>query len=211
MNDLPTSHEVTAADIAQLVRGVEAVAFRLGVELDEILDADHISAQVGIEADRVRELLDGAEPQHPPRDSRERETFYRDMVSQRLGLLRARRPDSYRQIGHEVNLTHSLVEFLVKGKRSARVEYSSPLEEHYGVEHGYLSKHEGAALADHLKKTMDGLRAAAVYEGLQTLGGKQVALRHTGDGAPSLEDLVTVVDTLVARMRIQQRDNPEDS
>jgi hypothetical protein len=202
---------VTAADIAMLVRGVEVAAFRLGVELDEVLDAEHISAQVGIAANRVRELLDGAEPQHPPRDALAREAFYREMVSGRLGLLRARRPDSYRQIGHEVNLTHTVVEFLVKGKRSARVEFSSPLEEHYGVEHGYLSKPEGVALADHLKKIVDGLRAAAVYEGLQALGGKQVALRHTVDGTPSMEDLMAAVDALVARKRIQQRDDPEDS
>lgn len=130
MNDRPS--EVTAADIAQLLREIDKAALRLDKHRDEVLDIEEISAATGIRPGRVRELLAGAEPEQEPRVRELREEFYRRLVSQRLDDLRKKgnpaspTGDSYRAIGSEVNLTHTLVEFLVKGRRSARPEYSSP-------------------------------------------------------------------------------------
>lgn len=75
--------------------------------------------------------------------------------------------------------------------------------------HGFLSRPEGDALADHLLKVKEGLHAGAVLEGLRALGGEQVSLRRTDDGTPSLEGLVEVVDALVARKRILDREKPD--
>lgn len=207
--------EVTAADIAQLLRDVDAAAWRLGYEgRGPVLDVSDIARKTGIGPGRVRELLDGAEPEPPPRENKAREAFYRRLVSQRLDALRRRNPDSpdgesYREIGDEVDLSHSLIGHLVNGKRSSRPEYSSPLETRYGVPHGFLSRPEGDALADHLLKVKEGLHAGAVLEGLRALGGEQVSLRRTDDGTPSLEGLVEVVDALVARKRILDREKPD--
>ncbi|MFF5566180.1 hypothetical protein ACFY7Z_06400 [Streptomyces sp. NPDC012623] len=206
--------EVTAAGIAQLLRDIDAAAWRLGYEgRDSVLDVPDIARNTGIGPVRVRELLDGAEPERPPRENKAREAFYRRLVSQRLDVLRRRdtgSPDgeSYREIGDEVDLSHSLIGHLVTGKRSSRPEYSSPLETRYGVAHGFLSRPEGDALADHLGKIKEGLHAGAVLEGLRVLGGEQVSLRSAGDGAPSLEGLVEIVDALVARKRILDRGEP---
>ncbi|MFD4412488.1 hypothetical protein [Streptomyces sp. NPDC058475] len=212
MNDLP--REVTAADIAQLRREITKAAWRLGYELDAVVPLDEVSAASGIGPDRVRELFDGAEPQQPPRTKKEREAYYRQLVGQRLDFLRSRNGDSYRTIGNAVDLTHTLIGDLVNGDRSARPEYSHPLEDHYGVDPGFLSKPEGRALADHLAKVRDGLLAGALLEGIQALGGEAVALRDTGTEPPSLSALLEVVDGLVARTRIQQRRGaaaPEDA
>ncbi|NGO40631.1 hypothetical protein [Streptomyces ureilyticus] len=202
MND--SFGEVTAADIAQLLRDIDKAAWRLGYARDEVLDLKEVSRAAGIKPDRVRELLDGDEPQQPPRTKKEREAFYRQLVGQRLDLLRS--GDSYRTIGDEVDLTHSLIGDLVNGERSARPEYSHPLETRYEVDHGFLSKPEGRALADHLAKVKEGLLAGALLEGLQELGGgQQVALRHAGKEPPTMEELVEAMDALVARTAIQRR------
>ncbi|MFE9966439.1 hypothetical protein [Streptomyces sp. NPDC005525] len=211
MTDLP--REVTAEYIAQLLHEIDKAAQRLGYQgRRDVLEIEAISQATGIEPRRVYELLGGAEPQLPPRGSKARETFYRKMVGQRLDMLRKRAADpaspngdSYRDIGSEVDLSYTLVGHLVNGERSARVEYSSPLEEHYEVDHGFLSKPEGTALAERLAKLRDGLKAGAVYKGLQTLGGEQAALRHTGEEVPSLDTLLDVVDALVAEHRSRQR------
>lgn len=203
MND--HSREVTAADIAEILQGLDKAAWRLGYSRDDVLDVNHISAATGIAHPRVGELLDGAEPQQPPRENKARETFYRQMVSQRLDQLR-QEGESYRRLGNEIDLSHSLVANLVKGARSVLVEYSNPLEEHYGVAHGFLSRLEGQALAEHLIKVKDGLLAGALLEGFHELGGgKAAALRYTGTESLSMEDLVTALDDLMARKRVQDR------
>ncbi|MGN9819731.1 hypothetical protein ACTMUQ_30885 [Streptomyces sp. SD11] len=231
MNDFSTGGfgEVTAADIAQLLYAIDRAAFRLGFEREEFLDVRTVSAQTGIWPNRVRELLGddeqpGAEPQQPPRTRKERETFYRQLVGRRLDLLRKRHaldctgPDvtdddlvsskhdsSYRTIGDELDLTHSLVADLANGEVSTRPEYSHPLEERYRVEHGYLSKTEGRALADYLTAQKNGLLAGAVAAGMETLGGKQVAFRRMGNRPPTLEELLETVDALVARTTLQRQ------
>ncbi|MFE3738001.1 hypothetical protein ACFXP3_17360 [Streptomyces sp. NPDC059096] len=203
--------EVTAAEIAQLLRDVDAAARRLGYDgRGSVLDVPDIARRTGIGPARVQELLDGAEPEPPPRENKAREAFYRRLVSRRLDMLRRSNPDSpdgesYREIGDEVDLSHSLIGHLVNGKRSARPEYSSPLETRYGVAHGFLSRPEGDALTEHLVRVKEGLHAGAVLEGLRVLGGEQVSLRRTDDDTPSLEGLVAVVDALVARKRILDR------
>ncbi|MFC9424784.1 hypothetical protein [Streptomyces sp. NPDC056987] len=207
--------EVTAAGIAQLLRDVDAAARRLGYEgRGDVLDVPDIARQTGIGPGRVRELLDGAEPERPPRENKAREAFYRRLMSRRLDMLRRRNPDfpdgeSYREIGDDVDLSHSLIGHLVNGKRSSRPEYSSPLEARYGVTHGFLTRPEGDALTGHLVKVKEGLHAGAVLEGLRVLGGEQASPRRTDEGAPSLEGLVAVVDALVARKRILDRREPK--
>ncbi|MDO0933569.1 hypothetical protein QQY66_18470 [Streptomyces sp. DG2A-72] len=207
MND--RSREVTAADIAQLLRGIEKAAQRVGYSLDQVLDVTAITTATGVGPDRVRALLGGAEPQQPPRESKARVEFYRQMVSQRLDLLRKRRADSsspegdsYRRIAEELGLAHTLIGFLVKGQRSAREEYSRPLERFYGVEHGFLSKLEGEALADELEKIKTALLASALRQGFLALGGEQAALRHSGGEPVTMEDLVAALDDLMARKGI---------
>ncbi len=212
------SREVTAAEIADLLAQVDQGAWRLGLSRDDVLDVQDISAATGIEPDRVRELLQGAEPQQPPRDSEARTVFFRSLLAQRLAFVRNRLPktspkdDSLRAIGSETDLSYTQVDHLIKGRRSARVEHITSLERHYRLEHGFLSKPEGEALADRLRKIVnEGLPAAAVIEGLRELGAGQVALRSTGsDMPPSIKDLVPVIDALVARTRAQQRRNRPD-
>jgi transcriptional regulator with XRE-family HTH domain len=209
--------EVSAADIASLVDAIGRAAFRLGYDTSEVLDIEEISEATGIEPQRVRELLvDGVEPQQPPSGSEAREDYYRRLVGQRLDLLRRRRrkataptKETYRQIAEEVDLSHTLISHLLSGKRSARVDYSSPLETRYGVPHGFLSKPEGLALADRLKAIKDGLLAGVLHESIYTLGGKQMAMRQSGEAPPSLEDLVEAMDALIARTRIQERKRTE--
>ncbi|MEU3984622.1 hypothetical protein AB0F77_31950 [Streptomyces sp. NPDC026672] len=192
-----------------------------------MLDVEHIRQQTGIPPHRIRALLRGAEPVQPPREREPREFYYRDLVSERLDYLRQRalapadasggrkfvttpQPGSYRQIGSEVDLTHTLIEYLVKGKRSARVEYSSPLEQYYEVEHGYLSRPEGPALADYLKSQINGLYAGVLHSSIEFLRGGQMALRHTGEEPPSLRDMVTIMDALVDAERQRRDENPGD-
>ncbi|MCF3128933.1 hypothetical protein [Streptomyces olivochromogenes] len=202
MTDLP--REVTAADIAKLLNSVDRAAWRVGYDSrDSVLDADEISVATGIASARVGELLDGAEPEQPPRGHDAREAYYRRLVGRRLNLLRSRAEEageaqSYRRIGDEVDLSHTLVGHLVNGTRSAKVDYSSPLEERYGVPHGFLSKPEGSALAEHLTKIKDGLLAGALHRGIRMLGGQRAALRHTGDAPPTMETLLEALDDLMA-------------
>ncbi|MGW5042130.1 hypothetical protein ACWEQK_28635 [Streptomyces parvulus] len=190
--------EVTAADIAELLRRIDEAAERVGYGRADVLDAEELSRATGIAAERLRELLDGAEPEWPPREKRARESYYRQLVMQRLDRLRT--PEqSYRKIGEAVDLSHAMIGNLVNGTRSAQVDYSGPLEELYGVPHGFLSKPEGLALAEQLTRVKDGLVAAALRDRLLTLGGERAALRHAGNQAPSLETLLDTLDGLLAR------------
>ncbi|MEU3855066.1 hypothetical protein [Streptomyces sp. NPDC029554] len=208
-------HKVTAADIAQLVDAIDRAAFRLGYDgAAEVLRVEELSADTGIEPERVRQLLEGAEPEQPPTGNKngEREAFYRQLVGRRLTFLRKRADptsehgESLRPIGDDVDLSHALIARLSSGERSARVEYSSPLEERYGVPHGFLSKPEGPALADRLSKFSDALWASVLREEMMAWGGKEMALRQVGEERPpTYEELVGVMDLISARKRIQQR------
>lgn len=205
-------HEVNAAKIAALVAAIDQAAFRLGYSGTEVLDVEELSVDTGLAPERVRQLLEGAEPEQPPTGSKdEREAFYRKLVGQRLSFLRKRADPSsehgeaLRVIGDEVGLSHALVSRLAKGTRSARVDYSSPLEARYQVPHGFLSQPEGPALADRLEKIKDGLWASVLREEIAEFGGKQMALRQTGGQPPSLEELVSIMDAVKARQRIQNR------
>ncbi|WP_309049329.1 hypothetical protein [Streptomyces sp.] len=205
MTELP--REVTAADIAQLLQRIDEAAERIGYGRADVLDIEDISTATGITPERVRELLDGAEPEVPPRAKKERESYYRQLLKQRLNRLRA--GQSYRKIGDAVDLSHAMIGNLVNGTRSAQVDYSSPLEELYGVGHGFLSKPEGLALAEQLTKIKDGLIAAALHDRLLTLGGERAALRHSGDQAPSLETLLDTLDDLMSQSRPSKAERGE--
>ncbi|GHI97997.1 helix-turn-helix domain-containing protein [Streptomyces olivaceus] len=203
MTELP--REVTAAEIAQLLQRIDGAAERVGFARADVLDVEDISNATGIEPERVRELLSGSEPVQPPREKRARESYYRHLVMQRLDRLRA--GQSYRKIGDAVGLSHAMIGNLVNGTRSAQVDYSSPLEELYGVDHGFLSKPEGLALAQHLAKVKEGLIAAALHDKMLTLGAERVALRHTDNQPPSLETLLDTLDSLVAQKRSSGADD----
>ncbi|MFC8021036.1 hypothetical protein [[Kitasatospora] papulosa] len=216
MNDLP--REATAADIASLLTRIDEAAQRVGYKSrDEVLDIVDISLSTGIRMDRLRELLSGAEPEQPPREKTDREEYYRQLVSQRLDDLRKRGADpkapsgdTLRDIGSEVGLSYALIGHLVNGKRSARVDYSSPLEELYGVSHGYLSKPEGLALVERLAAIKDGLIAGALHRGLRVLGGRRAALRHVGPEVPSLETLLNALDDLMESHAASDRATSKD-
>lgn len=87
MTDLPC--EVTAAEFAQLLASIDGAAQRVGYGRTDVLDVGEISTATTVEPGRVRELLDGAEPEHPPRAKKPREEYYRQLVMKRLNLLRA--------------------------------------------------------------------------------------------------------------------------
>ncbi|MEU2462040.1 hypothetical protein ABZ604_31225 [Streptomyces sp. NPDC012473] len=195
MTDLP--REVTAVEIAQLLASIDSAAERVGYGRGDVLDVADISAATGIGPDRVRELLDGAEPEQPPQAKKPREDYYRQLVMQRLESLRG--GASYRTIGNAVDLSHAMIGNLVNGTRSTQVDYSGALERLYGVPHGFLSRPEGIALADQLTKIKDGLIAAALRERLLALGGERAALRHSGDEPPSLETLLDTLDEVMAK------------
>jgi hypothetical protein len=210
------AREVTAADIARLLRELGEAAKSVGKSLDEVLDIEHICQETGIPQERVHELLSGEEPRQPPRDATEREAFYRELGSGRLQYLRelakktheaddkpsstSPQPGSLRTIGSIVGLSKQVVDNLVKGKRSFREEYSRPLEEYYGVDHGYLSKPEGPALADYLKKQINGVYAGAMHRRIAELNGGQVAFRSMGE-TPSMREMVKIMDELLAARR----------
>ncbi|MGW3424476.1 hypothetical protein [Streptomyces phaeochromogenes] len=209
-----SSREVTRAVLDQLLADVDAGAWRLGKTRADVLEAATISLHTAIEESRVLELLAGATPEAPPHDKDAREEFFKSLIKQRLALVRKHaaqesggRSPSLRRIADDVQISHSQIDHLLKGRLSARVHEIDTLERHFRVPKGFLSMPEGEALAAYLQDLVEkALPAAAIRAGIEAMGVTQVALRHTGDGTPDLRDLVPIFDALAARERVQGRE-----
>lgn len=211
MTALP--REVTNADIAGLLESIDKAAKRVGYAgRGDVLSLDELSRDTGIPQGRLLELLTGAEPEQPPRGAKEREAYYRRLVGQRLSFLRKRaRPnaphgEATRDIGDELQVSNQLIAHLSNGTRSSKEEYGRALEARYGVEHGFLSKPEGLALAERLVKIRDGLVAGALHQQIMALGGERAALRHTGEEPPTLETLLEIMDAVIAQRQAADQD-----
>ncbi|GAA2254193.1 hypothetical protein GCM10010145_22750 [Streptomyces ruber] len=211
----PLRAEVTAADIAQLLAEVDGYAWRLGRSRHDFLDPALICEQTGIAEDRVRELLEGAEPQQPPREKTAREAFFRTLVAQRLTLARRLRArgtpaarEGLRTIAGGTGISSTQVAHLLNGDRSARLDHVWRLEEYFGVPEGFFSRTEGEALGAHLRKMARvDLPVLVLRTGMQEMDATGVALRATGDLSPeeTLRQLVPAFDALAARLRAQDR------
>jgi hypothetical protein len=214
-------HEATAADIAQLLAEVDAGAWPLGKTRDDVLEAKTISMHTFIRESRVCELLDGADPEVPPHAKKPREEFFKSLVKQRLELVKERINEapagdgfSLRRVAEGVDLSHPTIDHLLKGKHSPRLDYAYALERHLKLPRGILSTPEGDALAAYLRKVItEALPALSIMADIEEIGGGKVSLRHTGDEAPALRDLVPVFKFLAARERAKraQREQPEQS
>ncbi|MGW0734675.1 helix-turn-helix domain-containing protein [Streptomyces sp. NPDC002851] len=181
--DFPVAGLATAGPLAAVVARVAELAERAGVPREEVFDLQRLSAESGVPAGVVRELLEGRPAGEPDLQAR---------FLQRFALLRKTRlkADGRRftqqEIAHGAGMSRQQAGALINGDRRPTMEHCAAIQRFFKVHAGFLTAEDTDALAGALQRVERELQLkCALPNGHDPVAGHDPLAAHTASATAS--------------------------
>lgn len=211
-NNSPEQDALTAllAELRDLERALPPAAQE---HLARLLSPEKLSYDTGIEADRVAELLAGAEPDTGGSRGATQETYLARLLFLRATRLkrpmtrrlsgRTPRPYTYGEIARGAGLSRQTVHYVFTEGRQTSPENVAGMERFFGALPGFCFYTESEALASQLRPIVKHLRVLKTVADAYEHGVTKIAARSGEDLSGDAHAMDEILSAVIAARRKQ--------